>query len=37
LNFVARQIAEVKGLSVEAVAQTTSDNFDHLFTRVTRQ
>ena len=33
--FVARQIAEVKGLSVEAVARATSDNFDHLFTRVT--
>ncbi|MDM7950644.1 TatD family hydrolase [Hydrogenophaga sp.] len=33
--FVARQIAEVKGLSVEAVARATRDNFDHLFTRVT--
>ncbi|WP_291009514.1 TatD family hydrolase [Hydrogenophaga sp.] len=33
--FVARQIAEVKGLPVEAVAQATSANFDQLFTRVT--
>ena len=32
--FVARQIAEVKALPVEAVAQATSANFDQLFTRV---
>ena len=31
---VARQIAEIKGLSVEAVAEATSHNFDVLFTRV---
>lgn len=29
--FVARQIAELKGLSVEEVAQATSDNFERLF------
>lgn len=29
--FVARQIAELKGLSVEAVAQATSANFERLF------
>jgi TatD DNase family protein len=29
--FVARQIAELKGLSVEDVAQATSDNFERLF------
>jgi TatD DNase family protein len=32
--FVAQQLASLKGLSVEAVAQATSDNFDHLFARV---
>ena len=32
--FVARQIAEIRGLEVEAVAQATSQNFDRLFTRV---
>ncbi|MDP2417179.1 MAG: TatD family hydrolase [Hydrogenophaga sp.] len=32
--FVARQIAEVKGMLVEAVAEATSDNFDDLFTRL---
>ena len=31
---VAKQIAEIKGLSVEAVAETTSANVDALFTRV---
>jgi TatD DNase family protein len=31
---VARQIAEIKGLSVEAVAAATSANVDALFTRV---
>lgn len=34
--FVARQIAEIKGLSVEAVAACTSQNFDALFNRVAR-
>jgi TatD DNase family protein len=32
--FVAKQIAELKGLSVESVAKATSDNFDRLFPRV---
>jgi TatD DNase family protein len=32
--FVAQQLATLKGLSVEAVAQATSENFDHLFARV---
>ena len=32
--FVARQIAELKGLTVEAVGEATSANFDHLFNRV---
>lgn len=30
---VAAQLAELKGLSVDAVAETTSANFDRLFTR----
>jgi TatD DNase family protein len=29
--FVARQIAELKGLAVEAVAEATSENFERLF------
>jgi TatD DNase family protein len=32
--LVAQQIAEVKGVSVEAIAQATSENFDRLFDRV---
>ncbi len=32
--FVAQQIAQIKGIDVEAVAQITSDNFDRLFPRV---
>ena len=32
--FVAHQIAQLKGISVESVAQATSDNFDRLFPRV---
>ena len=32
--FVARQIAELKGLTVEAVGEATSANFDQLFNRV---
>ncbi len=32
--FVAKQIAEIKGLTVEAVAETTSRNFDQLFNGV---
>ena len=32
--FVAKQMAELKGISVEAVAQATSENFDRLFPRV---
>jgi TatD DNase family protein len=31
--FVAKQIAEIKGLSVEEVAHITSRNFDALFNR----
>lgn len=31
--FVAGQIAEIKGLAVEAVASATSENFDRLFNR----
>ena len=33
--FVAKQIAEVRGISVEEVAAATSANFDRLFTGVT--
>lgn len=32
--YVAKQLAECKGLSVEAVAQATGDNFNRLFPRV---
>jgi TatD DNase family protein len=32
--LVAQQIAEVKGVSVEAIAQATSENFERLFDRV---
>ena len=32
--FVAKQIAEIKGVSVEDVAQATSHNFDQLFSGV---
>ncbi len=32
--FVAKQIAEIKGMSVEQVAETTSRNFDQLFSGV---
>ena len=32
--YVAAQIAEVKGLAVEAVARASSDNFERLFNRV---
>jgi TatD DNase family protein len=32
--FVAKQIADIKGLSVEAVAEATSHNFDQLFSAV---
>jgi Tat protein secretion system quality control protein TatD with DNase activity len=31
---VAKQIAEIKGISVEAVAKATSHNFDQLFSGV---
>ena len=31
--FVARQLAEVKGLPVEEVAEATSRNFERLFAR----
>lgn len=34
--YVARQIAELKGVSVEAVAEATSANFDQLFPVKTR-
>ena len=32
--FVAKQIAEIKGMSIEAVAEATSHNFDQLFSAV---
>jgi TatD DNase family protein len=32
--FVAKQIADIKGISVEAVAEATSRNFDQLFSSV---
>ena len=32
--LVAKQVAECKGLSIEAVAEATSRNFDQLFTKV---
>lgn len=32
--FVAKQVAEVRGLTVQEVAQMTSDNFDRLFSGV---
>jgi TatD DNase family protein len=32
--FVAKQIADIKGISVEAVADATSRNFDQLFSAV---
>jgi TatD DNase family protein len=32
--FVAKQIAEIKGLSIEEVAAATSRNFDQLFSGV---
>lgn len=32
--FVAQQIADIKGLSIEAVAEATSHNFDRLFSAV---
>jgi TatD DNase family protein len=32
--YVAKQLAELKGCSVESVAQATSANFDRLFDRV---
>jgi TatD DNase family protein len=32
--FVAQQLAQLKGISVEAVAQATSENFDRLFPRI---
>jgi TatD DNase family protein len=34
--FVAKQIADIKGLSVEAVAEATSRNFDQLFSAVSK-
>jgi TatD DNase family protein len=34
--FVAQQIAEIKGISIEAVAEATSRNFDQLFSGVLR-
>lgn len=34
--FVAKQIAEVRGISVEEVAEATSVNFDRLFKGVTQ-
>ena len=34
--FVAQQIAQIRGLAVEEVARITSDNFDRLFSAVSR-
>ncbi len=34
VEFVARQLATLKGCPIETVAETTSANFEHLFTRV---
>jgi TatD DNase family protein len=34
--FVAQQIADIKGLTVEAVAEATSHNFDRLFSAVSK-
>jgi TatD DNase family protein len=34
--FVAKQIADIKGLTVEAVAEATSHNFDRLFSAVSK-
>ncbi len=33
--FVAQQIAQIKGLPVEAIARATSENFERLFNRAT--
>jgi TatD DNase family protein len=32
--FVAKQIAEIKGMTTEAVAEATSYNFEQLFSGV---
>ena len=34
--FVAKQIADIKGLTVEAVAEATSHNFDQLFSAISK-
>ena len=34
--FVAAQIAQLRGMSVEEVAHVTTENVNHLFTRITR-
>jgi TatD DNase family protein len=34
--FVAKQIAEIKGMTLEAVAEATSHNFDQLFSSVSK-
>jgi TatD DNase family protein len=34
VSFVANQLAQIKGLSVESVALATSENFDRLFPRI---
>ena len=34
--FVAQQIADIKGMTIEAVAEATSRNFDQLFSAVLR-
>jgi TatD DNase family protein len=34
VRFVAQQVAQIKGLAVEAVAEVTAQNFDDLFSRV---
>jgi TatD DNase family protein len=34
--FVAQQIAQIRGLAVEEVARITSDNFDRLFSAVSK-
>lgn len=32
--WIAKQVAEIKGLTVEAVAEATSRNFEQLFSKV---
>ena len=34
--FVAQQIADIKGITVQAVAEATSRNFDQLFSAISK-